>query len=99
MSASSEVSDSPSGGRYDTPPIRTTFTEAEAIHIRDAMRTAFGLQMFGPYNHTPAEEAEQARLDMFTELAEAMRLFDNVGQSFDVVEVAPENVVTWSHNQ
>ena len=104
MSTSSEVSDSPSGGRCDTPsvrtpPVRTVFTEAEAIHIRDAMRRVFAHEMWGPYNHTPAEEIRLDRREMFAALDEAMRLFDNVGRSVDVVGVSPENVVTWSHDQ
>ena len=94
----SEVSDSPPDGRCDTLPVRTTFTEAEATQIRDAMRRVFAHEMWGPYNHTSAEE-RQDRREMFAALDEALRLFDNVGQSFDVVEVAPENVVTWSHDQ
>jgi len=102
--STSEVSDSPPDGRCDTPSVRTptvrtVFTEAEAIQIRDAMRRVFAHEMWGPYNHTPAEEIRLERREMFAALDEAMRLFDNAGQSVDVVEVAPENVVSWDEEQ
>ena len=102
--STSEVSDSPSGGRCDTPsvrtpPVRTVFTEAEAIQIRGAMNKVFGHERGGPYNNTSAVEIRLERREMFAALDEALRLFDNVGRSFDVVEVAPENVVTWEGEQ
>ena len=86
--------DSPPDGRCDTLPVRTTFTEAEAIQIRDALHTA----TVGSFSAVIRPNHRDMCSEL-AELAEALRLFDNVGQSFDVVEVAPENVVAWDEEQ